>query len=63
MAVLLIICLPVVAITIWAVAYDRRHRKDPVTGHDPRRTAMRTRADGDARGMAPPGDGGFNTGD
>ena len=42
MAVLLMLCLPIVAIAIWAVAYDLRHRKDPVTGHDPRRAAMRT---------------------
>jgi hypothetical protein len=61
MAVLLMLCLPIVAIVIWAVAYDLRHRKDPVTGHDPRRAALRTRADGDARGMAPPGDGGFSS--
>lgn len=61
MVVLLVLCLPIVAFAVWAVVHDIRHRKDQVTGADPHRAAARARAADHARGLTPPGDGGFHS--
>ena len=48
----LIVTVPVVLLLVWAVVHDLRRRRahDPLTAHDPRGTALRTRIEGEDKG-------------
>ena len=55
MVVLVIILVPLIALTIWAAVFDlkRRRRRAPLTSHDIGSAAGRARANADTRGGGP----------
>jgi hypothetical protein len=55
MTILLIVLVPLVALVIWAVAFDlkRRRRRASLTSHDISAAARRARANADTRGGGP----------
>jgi hypothetical protein len=44
--VLLLISVPIGLLVLWGVAYDVRHRRDPLTGNNPGAAAKKLRAEG-----------------
>ena len=52
MELVLIICIPLALLLIWAVAYDakQRRRKAPLTAHDPQKAAKNLRMKSEGKG-------------
>ena len=49
MLLLLLIIVPIGLLTIWAVVYDVKHRRAPLTGNNPRAVAKRMRIEGEGK--------------
>jgi hypothetical protein len=49
MIVFLLIILPIVLIAIWAIVYDVKHRRAPLTDNDPRAVAKKLRIEGEGK--------------
>jgi hypothetical protein len=49
MLVLLLIIVPIGLLMIWAIVYDVKHRRAPLTDHNARAVAKRTRIEGEGK--------------
>ena len=45
----LLIIVPIGLLLIWAIVYDVRHRREPLTDNDPRAVAKKTRIEGEGK--------------
>jgi hypothetical protein len=55
MSALLLILVPLIALVIWAVVFDLKRRRRPLTSHDISSASRRARADADVRVGGPGG--------
>ena len=55
MIVLLVVLVPIIALSVWGITFDlkRRRRHEPLTSQDIRLAIRLVRADADARGGGP----------
>ncbi|MEU4291877.1 hypothetical protein AB0E63_26930 [Kribbella sp. NPDC026596] len=49
MLFLLLIIVPIGLLTIWAIVYDVKHRRAPLTDNNPRAVAKKTRIEGEGK--------------
>ena len=55
MSALLLLLVPLIALVVWAVVFDLKRRREPLTSHDISSAARRARAGANARGAGGPG--------
>jgi hypothetical protein len=49
MLVFLLIIVPIGLLLIWAIVYDVKHRRDPLTDHNPRAVAKKLRTEDEGK--------------
>jgi hypothetical protein len=51
----LLIIVPIGLLMIWAIVYDVKHRRAPLTDHNPRAVAKKLRIEGEGKSSGPRG--------